>query len=761
MTTHEVLAERFGFDVVPARARSRSIDALLAGRSALAVFPTGAGKTLCYQLPALLLDGVTVVVSPLIALMKDQIDFLARAGHRRRAARLEPRRATRLATSPSGSARAALKLLYVAPERFNNERFLAQLGDDADRAVRRRRGALHLGVGPQLPPRLPEARRARARARRRARARADRDGDARGRRRHLRRLRHRRARLRVVTGFYRPNLTLLHDAGRAPTSATQLLIERLRERPPGLDDRLRHAAADGRAGRGAAGRGRAARARLPRRHGRRRARRGAGVVDRRRTAASSSPRSPSAWASTRPTCATSTTTTCRRASRATRRRSAAPGATASRAIVRAVRLPATTSRRSRTSPTATRRRARRSQGCSPRCFAHDEGEQFAVSEYDLSARHDLRPLVLRTVLTYLELDGVPRAGHAVLRRLRGAADRGARSTRSSPHSTRPAPTFLRRVLASGKTGRIWTTLDPDEAAAALGEERERIVAALGYLEEQGLVELKATDVRQRYTLLAQPRVARRAAATASSTRFERREQAETDADRAGRLARHPRRLPGATRSSATSARRAPSRAATAASASPASAQALPRRSRRPSSTIARRPLGRSRRSRSTHPDALGAPRQQARFLCGLTQPGDDAREAHAQRALRRPRRAPLRRRARLVRARRRNAIPVSSSRTIRSATRAVTSAEPTAVGITSTTSAPTRSSRSASTRTAFRRSPLVIPPGSGVPVPGAKAGSSTSTSTGQEDRPVADNGDRLLDHRVDAEIADVVHEEAT
>src|ERR671916_644650 len=53
---------------------------LLDGQSVLAIFPTGAGKSLCYQLPALLLDGVTLVVSPLIALMKDQIDFLARRG---------------------------------------------------------------------------------------------------------------------------------------------------------------------------------------------------------------------------------------------------------------------------------------------------------------------------------------------------------------------------------------------------------------------------------------------------------------------------------------------------------------------------------------------------------------------------------------------------------------------------------------------------------------------------------------------------------
>ena len=75
------------------------------------------------------------------------------------------------------------------------------------------------------------------------------------------------------------------------------------------------------------------------------------------------------------------------------------------------------------------------------------------------------------------------------------------------------------------------------------------------------------------------------------------------------------------------------------------------------------------------------------------------------------------------------ASPFRISRTIRSATSAVTSAEPTAVGITSTTSAPTTSSRRATSRQAQSRSPLVIPPGSGVPVPGAKAGSSTSTST--------------------------------
>src|SRR5436190_24393815 len=103
------------------------IEALLTGGAALAVFPTGAGKSLCYQLPALMIDGVTVVVSPLIALMKDQIDLLARQGVD--AARLDSSLDANEVRAVTDRLRdGSLKLLYVAPERFNNERFLGQLG---------------------------------------------------------------------------------------------------------------------------------------------------------------------------------------------------------------------------------------------------------------------------------------------------------------------------------------------------------------------------------------------------------------------------------------------------------------------------------------------------------------------------------------------------------------------------------------------------------------------------------------------------------
>ncbi len=82
MTDDRLLAElerHFGFDAFHAGQRP-VIEDVLAGRPTVAVMPTGAGKSLCYQLPALLLPGLTVVVSPLIALMKDQVDGLRAKG---------------------------------------------------------------------------------------------------------------------------------------------------------------------------------------------------------------------------------------------------------------------------------------------------------------------------------------------------------------------------------------------------------------------------------------------------------------------------------------------------------------------------------------------------------------------------------------------------------------------------------------------------------------------------------------------------------
>jgi ATP-dependent DNA helicase RecQ len=104
------------------------VAAVLGGRDVLAVMPTGSGKSLGYQLPAVMLPGTTLVVSPLISLMKDQVDELNR--------RRIPSGALHSMLSPDGrhdvlsAARAGrLRLLYVAPERFASDQFLRLLGE--------------------------------------------------------------------------------------------------------------------------------------------------------------------------------------------------------------------------------------------------------------------------------------------------------------------------------------------------------------------------------------------------------------------------------------------------------------------------------------------------------------------------------------------------------------------------------------------------------------------------------------------------------
>lgn len=122
---HETLKTVFGFDAFRP-GQERIVEQVLQGNSALAVFPTGSGKSLCYQLPALMLDGLTIVVSPLIALMKDQVDFLQERGVR--VARLDSTLSAEESRTVYSDVRAgALKLLYVAPERISNERFFAAI----------------------------------------------------------------------------------------------------------------------------------------------------------------------------------------------------------------------------------------------------------------------------------------------------------------------------------------------------------------------------------------------------------------------------------------------------------------------------------------------------------------------------------------------------------------------------------------------------------------------------------------------------------
>ncbi len=126
MTSHQVLEKYFGFREF-LDAQEEVIDSIVGGADALVVMPTGGGKSLCYQLPALMMEGTTVVVSPLIALMKDQVDALERRGIA----------ATLINSSLSPAeqqeriralARGEFKLVYIAPERFRSRSFVEALG---------------------------------------------------------------------------------------------------------------------------------------------------------------------------------------------------------------------------------------------------------------------------------------------------------------------------------------------------------------------------------------------------------------------------------------------------------------------------------------------------------------------------------------------------------------------------------------------------------------------------------------------------------
>lgn len=112
----EILKHRFGYDSFRMN-QEAAISCILSGRDCVVLMPTGGGKSLCYQIPALMLDGLTVVISPLIALMKDQVDALRSNGVG--AAFLNSTQSAAEQVEVFRSIRnGSLKLLYVAPERL-------------------------------------------------------------------------------------------------------------------------------------------------------------------------------------------------------------------------------------------------------------------------------------------------------------------------------------------------------------------------------------------------------------------------------------------------------------------------------------------------------------------------------------------------------------------------------------------------------------------------------------------------------------------
>src|SRR6059058_2575402 len=129
MALTDALRDSFGFPAFRPGQRE-ACEAALSGRDVLVVMPTGSGKSLCYQLPALMREDLTIVVSPLVALMQDQVDALRARGLEGRVALVSAQQdgsanAEALARACAGD----LSLLYVAPERFSSPGFVERIGE--------------------------------------------------------------------------------------------------------------------------------------------------------------------------------------------------------------------------------------------------------------------------------------------------------------------------------------------------------------------------------------------------------------------------------------------------------------------------------------------------------------------------------------------------------------------------------------------------------------------------------------------------------
>jgi ATP-dependent DNA helicase RecQ len=484
----------FGFNTFRP-GQGKVIDHVLAGRSALAIFPTGGGKSLCYQLPALHLEGLTLVVSPLIALMKDQIDFLVGKGIA--AARMDSSQSTEESRQVWDDLwEGRLKLLYVAPERFASERFLQRL----------RRARISMMVideahcisewGHNFRPdymklaglaREVNAERVLALTATATPAVAKDICD--------------RFAIRpeacINTGFHRPNL--FYRVTPVPAAERDaLLIDRIRKRPPGativyvtlqktaeevaalledagfpaqayhagLDPAVRHAVQD---------------------H----------------------------FMSAPDAIVVATI---------------AFGMGIDKSDIRYVyHYNPPKSLENYMQETGRAGRDGKPSGCemlfspddipalenfsygdtpsleSVQAFITEVMQQpdtFDLSMYELSGRHDIRQLVVSTLLTYLELEGILESTGPLYNEYKFQPMRSSKEILAKFDAERAA--LIRSLFSQARKGRTWFTLDIAAAAEALGQPRARLVAALNYLEEQGDLTLQVAGLRHGYRFVKRP-----------------------------------------------------------------------------------------------------------------------------------------------------------------------------------------------------------------------------------------------------------------
>lgn len=518
VSPQELLKKYFGYDAFRS-GQEKVIDSLLAGRSALAVFPTGGGKSLCYQLPALALPGLTLVISPLIALMKDQIDYLTRRGVP--AARLDSTLSLQEARAISDRMQSGeLKLLYVAPERFNNERFLAQLArvrislfavDEAhcisewghnfrpdylklaefSRDLGAERVlALTATATPQVTEDICKAFQIVP-------------DDS------------------IVTGFYRFNLRL----ATTPVPAERrdgLLLERLQKRAPGPT--IIYVTLQKTAERVAEYLTKSGMPAAPYH---------AGMENEERE------RVQEEWMASDQGIVVATIAfgmgidksnvryvyhyNLPKSLESYSQEIGRAGRDGQPSIVEMLAcqddVPTLENFVYGDTPTVSSLRALVT-------YLLSQGETFDVNMIELANQHDLRVLVLRTIMTYMELQGILKQGTPFYAGYEFRPREGQSMANIVSAFPGEPGRFVASVFDVAKKGRTWYSLNPDDAAITLGQERKRIVRSLEVLQEKELIELRVSDARNRYTRL-QAEVDANALVQELSNRFLGRETAET------------------------------------------------------------------------------------------------------------------------------------------------------------------------------------------------------------------------------------------